>query len=109
LPIADSMPSQVIHNQACFADNSYSRFTSVLFIKIIKTHYFSDSNGGKLFSILVKIDKTLPWIELNGTYETRKEAKRAAETFLNSLQLRILSTPEKKNKLRALAMQTHRR
>jgi hypothetical protein len=63
-----------------------------------------------LINIWVKIDKTLPWIELNGTYETRKEAKKAAETFLNSLQLRIFSTPEKKRKLRALVtMQTHRR
>jgi hypothetical protein len=63
-----------------------------------------------LFSIWVKIGKTLPWIELNGTYETRKAAKKAAETFLNGLQLRIVSTPEKKRKLQALAtMQTHRR
>ena len=51
-----------------------------------------------------------PWIELNGIYETRREAKRAAETFLNSLQLRIVSTPEKKKKLRALVtIHTHRR
>jgi hypothetical protein len=58
----------------------------------------------------VKISKTLPWIELDGTYETRKEAKRAAETFLNSLQLRIVSTPEKKRKLEAfVAVQAHRR
>ena len=63
-----------------------------------------------MVSIWVKIDKTLPWIELNGTYETQKEAKKAAETFLNSLQLRIFSTPEKKRKLRALVtMQTRRR
>jgi hypothetical protein len=64
----------------------------------------------ELFSLLVKIDKTLPWIELNGTYETRKEANKAAETFLNSLQLRILSAPEKRNKLKTLAtMQIYRR
>jgi hypothetical protein len=63
-----------------------------------------------LFSIWIKIDKTLPWIEINGTYETRKEAKKAAETFLNSIQLRIISTPENRRKLRALVtLQTHRR
>lgn len=63
-----------------------------------------------MFSIWVKIGKTLPWIELNGTYETRIEAKKAAETFLNNLQLRIVSTPEKKRNPRPLVtMQTHRR
>ena len=63
-----------------------------------------------MFSIWAKIDKTLPWIELKGTYETRKEAKRAAETFLSSIQLRIVSTPEKKKKLGSLVtVQTHRR
>jgi hypothetical protein len=63
-----------------------------------------------LFSIWIKIDKTLPWIEINGTYETRKEAKKAAEIFLNSIQLRIISTPEDRRKLRALVtLQTHRR
>ena len=63
-----------------------------------------------MFSIWIKIDKTLPWIEINGTYETRKEAKKAAETFLNSIQLRIISTPENRRKLRELVtLQTHRR
>jgi hypothetical protein len=63
-----------------------------------------------LSSIWIRIDKTLPWIEINGTYETRKEAKKAAEPFLNSIQLRIISTPENRRKLRALvALQTHRR
>ena len=63
-----------------------------------------------MFSIWIKIDKTLPWIEINGTYETRKEAKKAAETFLNSIQLRIISTPENRRKLIArVTLQTHRR
>jgi hypothetical protein len=63
-----------------------------------------------VFSVWAKIDKTLPWIELEGTYETRKEARKAAETFLNSIQLRIVSTPEKKKKLGPIAtLQSHRR
>jgi hypothetical protein len=63
-----------------------------------------------LFTIWVKIGRTLPWIELNEIYETRKAAKKAVEIFLNSLQLRIISASEKKRRQKALvAIQTRRR
>jgi len=56
----------------------------------------------RLFSVWIKIDKNLPWIELPGTYETRKDARRTAQTFLNSIQLKIVPMPEKKRKMKAL-------
>jgi hypothetical protein len=56
----------------------------------------------RLFGVWIKIDKDLPWIELPGTYETRKDARRTAQTFLNSIQLKIVPMPEKKRKMKAL-------
>ncbi|MFZ1039509.1 MAG: hypothetical protein WAN53_06480 [Candidatus Bathyarchaeia archaeon] len=56
-----------------------------------------------LYAVWVKVDETLPWIELKGAYQTRREARRAAEGFLNSMQMKIVSMPEKRNQMRALA------
>jgi hypothetical protein len=44
---------------------------------------------------MVRIDDTLPWIELKRNYQTRKEAKQAAEDFLKSMQMKIVALPEK--------------
>lgn len=49
-----------------------------------------------MYGVMVKIDKTLPWIELERTCETHREAKKAAEDFIKSLQLKIIALPEKK-------------
>lgn len=47
-----------------------------------------------LYSVWIKVDQTLPWIELKRTY-TYKEARKAAEDFLNSMQMKIATIPEK--------------
>lgn len=51
----------------------------------------------------MKINETLPWIELEGVYQTRKEAKEAAEKFLNSIEIKIVGIPAKKKRMKALA------
>ena len=56
-----------------------------------------------LYSIWIKIDETLPWIELKDTYHTRKEANKAAEDFLKSLHMEIVEIPTKGNQIKALA------
>ena len=48
-----------------------------------------------MFTVMVKIDDTLPWIELKKNYQTRKEAKQAAEDFLKSMQMKVVAMPEK--------------
>jgi hypothetical protein len=52
---------------------------------------------------MVKIDKTLPWIELKETYETRTKARKAAEDFIKSLQVRVVVLPENRKPMKALA------
>jgi hypothetical protein len=56
-----------------------------------------------LFAVWIKVDETLPWIELKGAYQTRREARRAAEGFLNSMQMKIVSVPEKRSQMKVLA------
>ncbi len=61
------------------------------------------------YAVWIKIDETLPWIELKGTHQTRGEAKRAAEKFLNSVKIRIVKMPEKRRRIKALVTIKHSR
>ena len=56
-----------------------------------------------MHAVWVKIDETLPWIELKGTYETRKDARKAAEDCLYKAQIKIVAIPEKSKQLKAVA------
>jgi hypothetical protein len=57
----------------------------------------------KVYAVWIKVDSTLPWIELKRAYQTRKEARKAAQDFLNSMQIRIVTIPETEKKVRPLA------
>jgi hypothetical protein len=46
-----------------------------------------------VYVVWVKIDETLPWIELKGTYRTMKEAKTAATEARSELRLKIVNAP----------------
>jgi len=60
-------------------------------------------NGERtLYAVWIKIDETLPWIELKRNYQTRNEAKKAAEDFLYSMQMKIMKIPEKTKPLNAI-------
>lgn len=60
-----------------------------------------------LYAVWIKIDETLPWIELKGKYQTRREAKRAADKFLSSIKIRVVTIPEKRRRMKALATVKH--
>jgi hypothetical protein len=55
-----------------------------------------------LYAVWIRIDGTLPWIELKGTYHTRKEAKKAAEEILQCARTKIVDTSEKRRTIKAL-------
>lgn len=57
----------------------------------------------KVYAVWIKVDDTLPWIEVKRTYQTRKEAKNAARDFLKSIQIRIATISESEKKVRPLA------
>jgi hypothetical protein len=56
-----------------------------------------------LHAVWIKVDETLPWIELKGTYETRRDAKEAAKNCLYKTQIKIVAMPEKEKQQKAKA------
>jgi hypothetical protein len=56
-----------------------------------------------VYAVWIKIDETLPWIELKNTYQTKREAQRAAKEFLNKIGIKIVEIPEKRRGIKALA------
>lgn len=56
-----------------------------------------------LYVVWIKIDETLPWIELKGTFQTRGEAKKGAEELLNGIRVRFVKIQEKRRQAKALA------
>jgi hypothetical protein len=56
-----------------------------------------------LYTVWIKIDETLPWIELKGEYGTRREARKRANEFLSSAKTKIVEIPEKKRPMKPLA------
>jgi hypothetical protein len=52
----------------------------------------------KLHAIWIRVDETLPWIELKGNYETRKDATKAAESCLHKAQIKIVAIPQNKTR-----------
>ncbi len=62
-----------------------------------------------MFTVWIKVDETLPWIELKETYGTRKEAKRAVDLTIQNIKMKIVSTPETAKRLKAIAALRPRR
>lgn len=55
-----------------------------------------------MYAIWIKIDSTLPWIELKECYRTRNEAKKGAQDFLKSMQMRVVRIPDNAKLVRTL-------
>jgi hypothetical protein len=55
-----------------------------------------------LYSIWIRIDNTLPWIELKGEYETRKEARQAARIAISRIAVKLVNTTQKRKPTEAL-------
>jgi hypothetical protein len=56
-----------------------------------------------MYTIWVKIDETLPWIELKGEYQTRAAAKKATNEILNGTKIKIVKASESRDSVKALA------
>jgi hypothetical protein len=56
-----------------------------------------------LHAIWIKIDESLPWIELKGTYDTRKDAKKAAKNCMHRTQVKIVAMPANRKQQKAIA------
>jgi hypothetical protein len=74
--------------------DNYSRFITVLITG--ESNALLRRTVEKLHAIWIRVDETLPWIELKGNYETRRDATRAAENCLQRARIKIVAIPEKK-------------
>ncbi|MGD0159191.1 MAG: hypothetical protein ABSB89_02720 [Candidatus Bathyarchaeia archaeon] len=50
-----------------------------------------------MHTIWIKIDESLPWIELKGTYETRKDANKAAKNRIRRTQVKIVAISQSRS------------
>jgi hypothetical protein len=56
----------------------------------------------QMYVVMIKVDKTLPWIELNEAYATKKGAKEAAERSLKAMKAKVINLSEKQQPIKAL-------
>jgi hypothetical protein len=53
--------------------------------------------------VWVKINETLPWIEIEGTYGNRNEARKAAKEAVKKMKIKIVRLLDKDRPVRTLA------
>jgi hypothetical protein len=56
-----------------------------------------------LYVVWIKIDETLPWIELKGEYQTRIDARKVAKSILNTARIKIAKTRTKAKPMKVAA------
>ena len=48
----------------------------------------------RTYTTWIKIDESLPWIELTETFQTKTEAKVSAKEKLNAVKIKIVKLPQ---------------
>ena len=48
----------------------------------------------QMYTAWIKIDDSLPWIELKETFQTKSEATESAKEKLNSVKIKIVKLPQ---------------
>jgi hypothetical protein len=54
-----------------------------------------------MYSAWVKIDDSLPWIELKEAFQTKTEAQEAIKEKLSKVKIKIVEMPQRKNPIKA--------
>jgi hypothetical protein len=55
-----------------------------------------------LYALWIKVDETLPLIELKDEYPTRKVAKKAAQKIPGNIKVRVVKVLEDRKQINAL-------
>ncbi|MEM2910896.1 MAG: hypothetical protein QXM52_06950 [Candidatus Bathyarchaeia archaeon] len=55
-----------------------------------------------MYAVWVKIDETLPWIELKGTYETKRDAQKAAKELLGNVMVKVAYVSKERKHMNTL-------
>jgi hypothetical protein len=56
-----------------------------------------------LYAVWIKIDESLPWIELESEYQTRVEAKREAKNVLDHARIKVVRGQRRTKQVKVLA------
>jgi hypothetical protein len=57
----------------------------------------------ELYTVWIRINETLPWIELKGEYATRREARQAADQVLKKTMMKIVNIPQESKSMKTVA------
>ena len=58
--------------------------------------------GESMYYVMVKIEESLPWIELKGEYISRTEAKQAAQRVMQRIGMKIANIPDEKRSVKTV-------
>jgi len=57
-----------------------------------------------LYAVWIKINETLPWVELENEYHTRALARKEAKNLLNHAKIKIVTEQKSAKRVRVLAI-----
>jgi hypothetical protein len=60
-----------------------------------------------MYSAWVKIDESLPWIELEEAFQTKAEAQKAVKEILNRARIKIAKLPKQEKRIKASTRVKH--
>jgi len=60
-----------------------------------------------MYSAWVKIDDSLPWIELKEVFQTKNEAQGAIKEKLSKVKIKIVEMPPRKSPIKASITAKH--
>jgi hypothetical protein len=60
-----------------------------------------NSEDETMYTAWIKIDESLPWIELKETFQTKIEAQEAMKEKLSKVKIKIVKMPTKKKPIEA--------
>ena len=62
-----------------------------------------------MYCIWIRVDDTLPWIELKGEYETKEKAKQAGQTVTGRIAVRLVKLSQERRLAESLVTVRARR
>lgn len=60
-----------------------------------------------MYSAWIKIDDSLPWIELEESFQTKAEAQRAVKDILSKAKIKISKLPKQEKRIKATIRVRH--
>ena len=60
-----------------------------------------------MYSACIKLDDSLPWIELEEAFQTKAEAQKAVKEILSKAKVKISKLPKQEKKIKATVRVRH--